>query len=130
MSGENVEVVRRILERFGRTGEPDVSDLDARIEVHDHELPDSVTHYGHDGFLRSIEDWESAWENYSFELEEFIEVGDRVVVILHTTATGSTSGLTLDRRDAQVYELRDGKVIRLDYFKSKAEALEAMGLLE
>jgi HEAT repeat protein len=41
MSQENVEVVRRILERLGKAGEPDLSKLDPNIEVHDHELPDS-----------------------------------------------------------------------------------------
>ncbi len=87
-----------------------------------------MTHYGHDGFIRSIEDWESAWSDYSFDLEELIGIGDRVVVILHTTAIGRTSGLKLDRRDAQVYEVRDGKVVRLDCFSSKGEALEAAGI--
>jgi uncharacterized protein len=78
--------------------------------------------------MRSIQNWESAWDGYSFALEELIDVGDRVVAILHTTATGRTSGLELDRRDAQVYELRDGRVVRLDYFGTEAEALEAVRL--
>jgi ketosteroid isomerase-like protein len=130
MSQENVELVRRILERFGKTGKPDLSDLDPGIEIHDHELPDSQIHHGHDGFMRSIEDWESAWDDYSFDLEEVIDAGDRVVVILHTTATGRISGLKLDRRDAQIYELRDAKVVRLDYYSTKAEALDAAGLRE
>ena len=130
MSQENIELVRRILESFAKTGAPDISDFHPRIEVHDHELPDSEIHHGHDGFMRSIEDWESAWDDYSFDLEELLDAGSRVVAILHTTATGKSSGLKLDRRDAQVYELRDGKVVRLDYFSTKAEALEAAGLRE
>jgi ketosteroid isomerase-like protein len=130
MSQENVEIVRRILERLGKAGEPDLSNLDPNIEVHDHELPDSEVHHGHGGYIRSIQDWEDAWSDYHFDLEELIDTGDRVVVILHTTATGRGSGIKLDRRDAQVYELRDGKVVRLDYFSTKAEALEAAGLSE
>ena len=126
MSQQNVEVVKRTLESFAKTGVPDLSDLDPQIEIHDHEPPDSAVHHGHHGFMRSIQDWESAWEDYSFDIEELIEAEDRVVVILHTTATGRTSGLKLDRRDAQVYELRDGRVVRLDYFSTKAEALEAL----
>ncbi len=122
--------MRGHLELLVEAGEPDLSDLDPKIEIHDHELPDSATHHGHDGFLRSIADWESAWVDYSFDLEELIDAGDRVVVILHTTATGRTSGLKLDRRDAQVYELRDGRVVRLDYFGTKAEALKATGRRE
>ena len=130
MSRENVEVVRQFMESFLKTGEPNLSVLDTRIEIHDHELPDSVIHHGHDGFLRSIHDWESAWETYSFDLEEFVDAGERVVAVLHTTAVGKTSGVELDRRDAQVFELRDGRVVRLDYFSTKADALEAVGLSE
>jgi hypothetical protein len=44
------------------------------------------------------------------------------------TAKGAGSGLELDRQDAQVYRFRDDKILRLDYYNSKAQALEAVGL--
>ena len=46
------------------------------------------------------------------------------------TATGRGSGLELNRQDALVYTIRDAKVVRLDYYNSKAQALEAAGLSE
>jgi hypothetical protein len=43
---------------------------------------------------------------------------------------GAASGLELDRQDAQVYRFRDNKIVRNDYYNSKAQALEAAGLSE
>jgi hypothetical protein len=34
----------------------------------------------------------------------------------------------LERLDGMVWTLRDGKAVRLDYFGSRTEALEAVGL--
>jgi ketosteroid isomerase-like protein len=45
-------------------------------------------------------------------------------------ATGRDSGIALERQDAQVFKMRDGKVVRLDYYNSKQEALKAVGLEE
>ena len=43
-------------------------------------------------------------------------------------AKGRGSGLELDRLDALVYEFRDGKAIRLDYFNNREQGLAAAGL--
>jgi hypothetical protein len=40
------------------------------------------------------------------------------------------SGVELDRQDAVVYRFRDDKLLRADYYNSKAQALEAAGLSE
>jgi hypothetical protein len=36
--------------------------------------------------------------------------------------------VSLERRDGLVYTIRDGKTVRIDYYNSRAEALEAVGL--
>jgi hypothetical protein len=43
---------------------------------------------------------------------------------------GRASGIELVRDDALVFELRSGKIARLDYYNDQAEALEAAGLSE
>ncbi len=40
------------------------------------------------------------------------------------------SGITLERDDAIVYKLRGDRIIRIDYYNNRAEALEAVGLSE
>ena len=64
------------------------------------------------------------------ESEEFIDAGDRVVAVLRMRATGRVSGITVERQDAMVYRTQAGAVVRIDYFNSKQQALDAVGLEE
>jgi ketosteroid isomerase-like protein len=105
--------------------------VDTGIEVFDHDLPDATESYrGLDGLMRWQAEWESSWASWRWEPEEFIDAGDRVVAILRVYAKGRESGVDVERLDGAVWTLRDGKCIRLDYYGSRAEALEAVGLPE
>jgi ketosteroid isomerase-like protein len=130
MSQENVEVVRRGWERYLATGEPPWDLFDESVEVHDHDTPDQGDYRGHEGFARWLEDWGAAWADWSINAEEFIDAGDSVVIFIRMKAEGRGSGIELDRRDAQVYEVRSGLVTRVDYYNDRGEALKAVGLEE
>ena len=71
-----------------------------------------------------------AWSDWSLEPQEYIDAGDQVVVMVEMKATGRGSGVEIDREDALVYTLREGKHVRLDYFNNRQQALEAAGLRE
>ena len=73
-------------------------------------------------------DWESSWESWSWDPEEFIEAGERVVAVLRVHARGRQSGVDVERIDGAVWTLREGKCVGLDYYGSREEALEAAGL--
>jgi ketosteroid isomerase-like protein len=128
MSARNLEVVRRGLERFSETGEIDWTTVDEEIEITDHDIPDQAGYRGHAGFARWLEDWGAAWADYTIEPKDFIDAGDYVVVVLRMRAQGRGSGLELDREDAIVYQLRDGKIIRMDYYNNKRQAFTAAGI--
>ena len=72
--------------------------------------------------------WAEAWESFSIEPAEYIDAGDQVVEVLRVSARGKGSGVPLERLDAMVWTLREGNAVRLDYFGSRTEALEAVGL--
>ena len=57
-----------------------------------------------------------------------IDAGDRVVAVLRMKARGRGSGVEIDREDSLVYEFRDGKVVRLDYFNTREQGLAAAGV--
>ena len=59
--------------------------------------------------------------------EEFLDLGDRVVVTLRLRGRGHGSGVEIDALFYEIYTLRDGKIIRMDEFTDRAEALEAAG---
>jgi ketosteroid isomerase-like protein len=62
--------------------------------------------------------------------EEFIDAGDCVVAVIRLKAKGQSSGIEVERQDAIVYKLRDGQIVRGDYYNKREQALEAVGLRE
>lgn len=128
MSTENLEIVRRSLESFSETGEILWATVDDEVEITDHDIPDQQGYRGHEGLARWLEDWGSAWADYAVEPTEFIDAGEYVVVVLRMHATGRGSGLELDREDAIVYQLRTGKIARMDYYNDKRQAFTAAGI--
>lgn len=128
MSQENVELIQRSFEIWGATGEPPWDMCHEDVEAHDHDIMDASEYRGRAGVERWLEDWASAWSDFSMEPEEFIDAGERVVAVIRMKARGRGSSIEVERQDAIVYGLRDGKVARMDYFNSRAEALKTVGL--
>ncbi|MCW3032611.1 MAG: hypothetical protein JWM60_956 [Solirubrobacterales bacterium] len=128
MSQENVESVQTALEHFATTGEPAWDRLHEDVVVYDHDILDAGDYRGHAGFGRWLEDWASAWSAYAMEPEEFLDAGERVVACVLQTTTGHGSGVELERHDAMVFEFRDAKIVRLDYYNNRQQALKAVGL--
>ena len=110
------------------TGEPPWDALHPEIVVHDHDIMDASDYRGHAGFGRWLEDWSAAWSEDSIEPDEFFDADERVLVFIRQKTTGHGSGVTLEREDAMVFELRDGKIARLDYYNSREQARKAAGL--
>lgn len=125
---KNIELARRGVERFLRTGEPRWDDLDPEIEIHDHDVPDAGTYRGPDGFREWIADWAQAWESFVIQPEEYLAAADKVVAVVRVSARGKGSGVPVERLDGMVWTVRGGKAVRLDYYGSRAEALESVGL--
>jgi ketosteroid isomerase-like protein len=130
MSQADVEMVQQGFVVWGETGEPPWSTMADELEIHDHDLMDTDVYRGHEGFRRWVENWSSAFSEFSIDPVEFIDAGERVVVILRMTAKGTGSGVTVEREDAEVLEVRDGIVVRVDYYNNRRQALESVGLAE
>jgi ketosteroid isomerase-like protein len=140
MSEENVEIVRRVFEAFQtglERGDPGAL-FDLETVADDLEwmpfpgLPGMPQSYrGRDGFIEFMRTWTEGFEGWSLEYERLIDApDDRVVALLHQSATGKESGVPVELHFGQVSELEDGRVIRVRNFPDLAEALEAAGLSE
>src|SRR3954462_14929669 len=128
MSQENVELAQRVLGHYVATGELLWETADPQVEVHDHDTPDQGDYLGHAGLTRWLEDWGAAWAEWSIEPEEFIDAGDSVVVFIRMRTKGRGSGVEVERQDALVYELQNGRIVRADYYNNRAEALRGLDL--
>lgn len=67
------------------------------------------------------------YPDFTLEPEEYSPVGnDQVLVIVRARATGA-SGVTTDQRLAHVWTIRDGLIVRFEWFNDPAEARAALG---
>jgi ketosteroid isomerase-like protein len=122
MSQENVEIVRRFLRA---DVDEALTDADPSIVWNPiEELPTQ----GHDAVRASLARWKAEWDDYKVMPEEFVDMGDHVVVTVRLQGRGRGSGIEIDARFYDLYMLRDGKIVRMDQFKARSEALEAVGL--
>ena len=64
------------------------------------------------------------------EAEEFIDAGDRVVVYVHLRGLLKGSPFEVESKRADVYTFLDGKIIRIENYSDRGEALEAVGLAD
>lgn len=76
--------------------------------------------------------WEGLDETFDelrLDPQEFVDAGDRVAVRLRFYGRGKGSGAELDTEMYhQVTTFRDGTMVRIEYFTTWAQALEAAGL--
>jgi ketosteroid isomerase-like protein len=129
MSQENVEVMRRGYSHFMATGEIR-ADADLVWDVSRLGWPDQQIYAGAEGANQFMTEWADAWDDWEMEAENYLDAGERVVVIVNQRGRSKATGIPVDMRFAQVWSFRDGQAIRMQMYASVDEALEAVGLSE
>jgi ketosteroid isomerase-like protein len=132
MSHENVETVRGVYARWSqgdfRTG---VDVLDPLVLfVLRPEFPDAGSYLGLERLGEYMRGLLEPWTRLTIEAEEIIDAGDSVVVALVQRGVGDGSGAPTEFHYFHVWSFRGRKVIRLECIRQRADALEAVGLLE
>jgi ketosteroid isomerase-like protein len=132
MSRENVEVIRRLYERWLARDPAMLEAVDPEIELHPDPAADWVgvddRYVGHAGLRAYMAQVYEAFEDYRPEVEELLDEGDKVVTLAIEHGRGRGSGAAVEaHRTAHVWTLRAGKAIRLDLHLDRGEALRALG---
>jgi len=70
--------------------------------------------------------WLSEWEHWRVEADEYIEHGDHVVVLTTYHGRGKGSGAEVRHQGAHVFQIRHGRVIRLEIFADRERAIESV----
>ena len=129
MSEENVEIVRSITSDWAQ------GDFSSGAWAHS-----DIEFVGGDGTVtRGANEvgkqWAAfleAWDDFATVAEEILEASDdRVLALVRFQGRGHGSGTPVTGfSGAQLFTLRDGKVVRLELFTQHGAALEAAGLSE
>ena len=135
MSQEDVEIVRSVFEASSRGDtEAVLAHYDLDVEWNAERTQPGVgfgeSYRGHDGLRRFFRQWREAWDNDEYELEELIDAGGTVVSVARQQGRGRVSGAAIARPITGVWTIREGKVVRVIWFPTREEALEAVGLRE
>jgi ketosteroid isomerase-like protein len=140
MSRENVEVVRRLqpgpevdlaaLLRDDASFRAFVEAVEAVFHPEFEAVAVGGRYLGLSGLRSAWLDWIEAWESYWVEVEDMIDAGDDVVVLVRDHGRRAGMDTEVSVRGASVWTVRDGKVRRAAFYPDRAHALEAVGLQE
>src|SRR5215218_5753106 len=130
MATESEDAARRFADAITR------GDREAALAVCHPEIQlDSVlgisgrAYLGHAGIREYFDDVESAWEDWTVEVERTVQGADgRVAIVMTMHARGKGSGVTLAARTAHIWTLRDGRLLRNQLYREPDGALRDLGI--
>ncbi|HKH22032.1 MAG TPA: nuclear transport factor 2 family protein [Solirubrobacterales bacterium] len=71
--------------------------------------------------------WLSAWQRpLTIDAEEFVQRGDRILVLVRWNGRGKGSGLEIEATGAHLWTFRDGLAVRFDVYRDREEAGAAL----
>jgi ketosteroid isomerase-like protein len=132
MSQENVEIVRMVYDAWARNELPGPAHLlDPQIEyVNPDGAVEPGTRRGLEEFGRAVEKVFEGQDTWQIEPERFIPAGERVAVVVRYRAHWRASGVHVEAHESALWTVREGKVVRYEWFHGPNDALEAAGVSE
>jgi ketosteroid isomerase-like protein len=129
MSQANVDLVLSCCAAFDR------GDYEAALEFFAPDVEYDLSHFPDGGIYRAREGireafriWMGTWEDYRQERDEPVDAGDQVILPTREYGRGKGSGVALERPTFGVWTMRNDKAVRVRFYATMADALEAVGL--
>lgn len=138
MSKENVDIVRRYFDALNRGGSIAIDTVrafcDPEVSFEDHSNPDESVFKGHDEVERHfedkyLEDLTGPPKEYHFDVEQLFDTNDEVVAVFFERHHGWVSGSDITMRVGWVFSFRARKIVRVQVFPDREDALRAVGLI-
>jgi ketosteroid isomerase-like protein len=129
MSRDNLEVVARHMAAY-LSGDyaTALTAYSAYVECDTRARPEGQVYRGREGIVEAFRVWRGTWDDWNGDIEEIVDAGDRVLMVLHESGRGKASGVQVEQRTFFVYELRDRMIVRVTVLVDEDQAREAAGL--
>jgi ketosteroid isomerase-like protein len=130
MSAEDIERIRDGFALFeqGKLDEA-MEGFDPAFELDDHIVPEDTTEArGREALRAQLENLNQAFGEIHYELRDFIDLGDRILVRVGVHAKGGQTGIEMREEVGQIWRVRAGLATSLEIFRSWEEALSAAGI--
>jgi ketosteroid isomerase-like protein len=132
VASTNVDLVRSIVAAWERGDFSSTAWAHPDIKWVIADGPSPGTWTGLAEMAKGFRDYVNAWEGYSVAADEYRELdAERVLVYLHLSGRGKTSGLDLAQMQTKagnLFHLRDGRVTRLVLYFDGERAFADLGL--
>jgi len=130
-SKETTELLRQFYEYFNQRDLDAVLELCApEVEVYkDPEVVEMVAAFtprGQERVAQYLRGWLDSWDAYQARPEQILEGGEEVAVLVHLRARGKGSQFDIEEDMADVFTVRDGKIVRLRLYIRRQDALQAI----
>jgi ketosteroid isomerase-like protein len=129
--GEALDVARRHYDAF-RSEDWDaffaLYDADVVVDLSRSGIPDLGIHHGHEGLRAAWATWRGVWDDYSFEVEELREIGDRVLSLTRIHARSKGQGVGTEVSAGEVLTVRNGRIVHFVNFLDREDALREAGV--
>ena len=131
MPSSNLELVRSIYQDWERGEFGSAQWADPKIEM----LSISFQHPGSATGFEQIErfwsDRETALTDFRVRAEDVRELDqERVLALAEWSARGKASGIAITHEGAHVFEIREGRVVKVVFYEERARAFDELGLAE
>jgi ketosteroid isomerase-like protein len=131
VSQENVRVICDVFEAVSRGAWDDaLAPFDPDVVLDQSRMPDGGVYHGLDGLRDFFTEWFGAWDGLSIENEQVFDCGDRVIAVTRLRGRGRDTGADVSMLSANIYTLRERKIIRHEGYPDAREALKAVGLAQ
>ncbi len=87
-----------------------------------------ATYRGFDGLRSAWIDWLEPWESYRSEVEEIVDLGDRVAVLVHDFGRRKGMEREVETHAVAMYAFRGDKISRIEFHFDREEGITAVGL--
>ena len=131
MSQENVQIVRGLYEAFARGDVPTVlGQMDQSIEWNEAEnfiYADRNPYVGPQAVLEGVfMRFGSDWEGFTVTPEEWLDAGDRIVVLGTYSGTHKARGKQVRAQFAHIWSVREGRVVRFQQYTDTKQFAETV----
>jgi ketosteroid isomerase-like protein len=132
VSEANLEIVRRAwdawadrdLDRLTEDWDPDIEWDLSNFE----EAPPGMRARGVAQVMALIANWMAAFEIYELTVDEQAAAGEKVLLIVSRRARERATGKQVDTTAAQVWTLRDGRIVQIASYSDLDAGRKAAGL--
>jgi len=125
----NLEIVKELYRCFKEKDDDGFKEIcDQNLEWRQNPgFPNGKTIYGADAVIEHVfKGNRSVWENFKFNIEEFLDAGDSIMVIGQYEGRHHKTQKEMKTQAAHVYSIKNSKIVRFRMFADTKTMWDAM----